>query len=115
MHPLQLLAILLGLAVTAVGIALLTRAVMRIVAVVRQGQAAVGRFDDPVQRTKTMLYEVFAHPRMLRKKWVAIAHWFTMISFGVLFLTLVTAYGQLFNPHFALPLIGHFPPFEWLT
>ena len=115
MHPLQLLSILLGLAVTAVGIALLTRAVMRIVAVVRQGQATVGRFDDPVQRTKTMLYEVFAHPRMLRKKWVAIAHWFTMISFGVLFLTLVTAYGQLFNPHFALPLIGHFPPFEWLT
>ncbi|WP_202876717.1 heterodisulfide reductase-related iron-sulfur binding cluster [Kytococcus schroeteri] len=115
MHPLQLLAILLGLAVTAVGIALLTRAVMRIVAVVRQGQAAVGRFDDPVQRTKTMLYEVFAHPRMLRKKWVAIAHWFTMISFGVLFLTLVNAYGQLFDARFALPLIGHFPPFEWLT
>ncbi|WP_374928413.1 heterodisulfide reductase-related iron-sulfur binding cluster [Kytococcus sedentarius] len=115
MHPLQIVAILLGLAATAVGIALLTRAVMRIVAVVRQGQAAVGRFDDPVQRTKTMLYEVFAHPRMLRKKWVAVAHWFTMISFGILFLTLVTAYGQLFNPHFALPLIGHFAPFEWVT
>ncbi|WP_462418671.1 heterodisulfide reductase-related iron-sulfur binding cluster [Kytococcus sp. Marseille-QA3725] len=115
MHPLQLLAILLGLAVTAVGIALLTRAVMRIVAVVRQGRATIGRFDDPGQRTVTMLREVFLHPRMLRKKWVAVAHWFTMISFGVLFLTLVTAYGQLFNPHFALPLIGHFPPFEWLT
>lgn len=115
MPPLQLLAIVLGLAVTAVGVALLVRAVMRIVAVVRQGRAAVGRFDDPAQRTKTMLYEVFAHPRMLRKKWVAVAHWFTMISFGMLFLTLVNAYGQLFDARFALPLIGHFPPFEWLT
>lgn len=115
MHPLQLLTILVCLAITIAGIALLTRAVMRILAVVRQGQAAVGRFDDPVQRTTTMFREVLLHPRMLRKKWVAIAHWFTMLSFGVLFLTLVTAYGQLFDPRFALPLLGHFPPFEWLT
>ena len=31
-----------------------------------------------------------------------------MVSFGLLFLTLLTAYGQLFSPSFALPLIGHF-------
>ena len=36
-----------------------------------------------------------------------------MIGFGLLFLTLVTAFGQLFDAHFALPLIGHFFVFEW--
>jgi Fe-S oxidoreductase len=46
---------------------------------------------------------------------VAVAHWFVMISFGLLFLTLVTAYGQLLDPHFALPVIGHWAPYEWLT
>ena len=36
-----------------------------------------------------------------------------MVSFGVLFFSLVTAYGQVFDPHFALPLIGHFFLYEW--
>ena len=52
---------------------------------------------------------------MARLPVVAIAHWVTMVGFGYLFLTLVTAFGQLFEPSFALPLIGHFPPFEWIT
>ena len=30
-----------------------------------------------------------------------------------MFLTLVTAFGQLFDPHFALPVIGHWFVFEW--
>jgi Fe-S oxidoreductase len=32
-----------------------------------------------------------------------------------LFFTLVTAYGQVFDPEFALPLIGHWVVFEWLS
>ena len=51
---------------------------------------------------------------MARLPVVAIAR-VTMVGFGYLFLTLVTAFGQLFEPSFALPLIGHFPPFEWIT
>jgi Fe-S oxidoreductase len=35
-----------------------------------------------------------------------------MIGFGALFGTLVTAYGQVINPNFALPLIGHFVGYE---
>ena len=27
----------------------------------------------------------------------------------------MTAFGQLFDPHFALPLIGHFFLYEWVV
>ena len=50
---------------------------------------------------------------MSRLPVVAVAHWFTM-SFGVLFFTLVNAFGQLVDPDFALPLIGHFFLYEWI-
>ncbi len=46
---------------------------------------------------------------------IGFAHWFVMIGFVVLFGTLVTAYGQLINPEFALPVIGHLWPYEYFT
>ena len=51
---------------------------------------------------------------MSRLKVVAAAHWFTALSFIVLFATLVNAFFQLVQPDYRLPVIGHFPPFEWL-
>ena len=46
-------------------------------------------------------------------KWSAIgaAHWFVFIGFYGLFLTLVEAFGEVWNPAFHLPLIGEF--FLW--
>jgi len=38
-----------------------------------------------------------------------------MVGFGLLFFTLVTAYGQLFSADFAIPLIGRWWPFEFVT
>ena len=38
-----------------------------------------------------------------------------MVGFVVLFGTLVTAYGQLINPKFALPIIGHLWVYEYIT
>lgn len=38
-----------------------------------------------------------------------------MVGFGFLFFTLVTAYGQIFDPHFTLWLVGAFPPYEWVA
>ena len=35
------------------------------------------------------------------------------VAFGALFFTLVTAYGQLFDPRFVLPVIGHWKAYEW--
>jgi len=38
-----------------------------------------------------------------------------MIGFGALFGTLVTAYGQLLNPYFSLPFIGHWWVYEYFV
>ena len=38
-----------------------------------------------------------------------------MVSFPILFLTLVTGYAQLRVQTFTLPFLGHFAPWEWLT
>jgi len=111
---LQAVAITVSCAVTLVGLALFGRAVTRIVRVVRLGGPAHRR-DRPAARTATMLRETLLHDRMLQWTWVGAAHWFLMIGFGLLFATLVNAFGQLVDPHFMLPVIGHFPPFEWLT
>ena len=34
---------------------------------------------------------------------------------GALIFTLITAYAQLFNPRFALPIIGHWAPYQWAS
>ncbi|CAA9408464.1 MAG: Fe-S oxidoreductase [uncultured Nocardioides sp.] len=111
----QTLALVLSLTVTVVAVVLFTRTVGRLVSVLRLGQPAPGRTDQPGARTATMVKETLAHTRMLQWTRVGVAHWFLMIGFGLLFATLVNAYGQLFDAHFVLPVIGHFPPFEWLT
>ncbi|MGA8211312.1 MAG: heterodisulfide reductase-related iron-sulfur binding cluster [Nocardioidaceae bacterium] len=111
----QILAIVVSLAIAAVGVTLFVQAIRTIVATIRVGQPAVGRTDHPAARTVTMLRETLGHTRMLQWTAVGIGHWFVFVGFGLLFLTLVTAFGQLFDAHFALPLIGHFVLFEWAT
>ena len=114
MSALQIVAVVISLAVTLTGVALLARVVGHFVATFRLGQPAM-RTDQPAARTVTLVREFLGHTRMSRLPVVATAHWFTMISFGVLFFTLITAFGQLFSPPFALPVIGHWVPYEWVT
>src|SRR4051812_5405731 len=111
----QIIAIVVSLAIAVVGIALFIRAIRSIVATIRIGQPTVGRSDHKAARWANMLKETLGHTRMLQWTAVGIGHWFVFIGFGLLFLTLVTAFGQLFDAHFALPLIGHFFAFEWLS
>jgi Fe-S oxidoreductase len=110
----QIFAIVVSLTIAVVAIALFVRAIRSIVAVMRIGQPA-GRTDRPGRRTLTMLKESLLHTRMLQWHWVGAGHWFVFTGFGLLFFTLVTAFGQLFDADFALPLIGHFFLWEWLT
>ncbi|CAN5890338.1 heterodisulfide reductase-related iron-sulfur binding cluster [soil metagenome] len=111
----QVAAIVVCLAVTAVAIVLFARAATEIVRVVRLGQPAAGRTDRPAARTATMLTETLGHTRMLQWTLVGAVHWIVFVGFGFLFFTLVTAYGQLFDPAFALPVIGHWVVFDWVT
>ena len=107
--------IVISLAVTLVAVALFARAAARIVAVVRLGKPDPTRSGDAGERLRTMLRETLGHTRMLQRTKVGIAHWFVFVGFGALFFTLVTAYGQLFSPSFAIPVLGHWVVYEWAT
>ncbi|MBA8793413.1 Fe-S oxidoreductase [Friedmanniella endophytica] len=109
----QVVAVVIALAVSVVGVALFARAAASIVGVVRLGRPAPGRSDRPADRWKHLLAETIGHTRMLQWNAVGAAHWFVFVAFGALFLTLITAYGQLFDPAFALPVIGHWVVYEW--
>ena len=111
---LQVFAIAVASLVTLAAVALFVRTIVGFVAKFRLGQPA-SRSDEPGTRTLTLLREFLGHTRMARKPLVAVAHWGVMLGFLVLTTTLATAYGQLFDPYFTLPLIGHWPPFIWLA
>ncbi|MGH3383223.1 MAG: (Fe-S)-binding protein [Nocardioidaceae bacterium] len=111
----QTLAIVVSSVITVVAVALFAKAAGQIVGVVTIGQPVVGRTDQPRTRWATMLKETLGHTRMLQWSAVGAAHWFVFVGFGFLFFTLVTAYGQLVDPDFAIPLIGHWVVYEWVT
>jgi len=111
----QIVAIVVSLAIALVGIVLFVQAIRSILATIRIGQPTVGRSDHKAARWANMLTETLGHTRMLQWTAVGIGHWFVFVGFGLLFLTLVTAFGQLFVAHFALPLIGHWFLFEWVS
>ncbi|WP_289018222.1 (Fe-S)-binding protein [uncultured Ornithinimicrobium sp.] len=111
---LQVFAIVVAGLVTLAAVALFARTIVGFVAKFRLGQPEE-RTDEPGTRTLTLLREFLGHTRMARKPLVAVAHWGVMLGFLLLTTTLATAYGQLFDPSFALPLIGHWPPYIWLA
>jgi len=98
--------------ITIFALALLAVRVPQLVAIYRKGQPDPTRSNDRGARLKNMLHEVLSHTKMLNFTATGIAHWFVMIGFGALFGTLVTAYGQVLNSDFALPIIGHWVVYE---
>ncbi len=111
----MVVAVTLALAVSVLGVALFARAAASIVGVLRLGRPLVGRRDAPGARWRHLLAETFGHTRMLQWSRVGVAHWLVFLAFGGLLLTLVTAYGQLFDPRFALPVVGHWIVYAWAS
>ena len=109
----QVVAIVISLAITAVAVVLAVRAIRSMLAVIRLGRPAVGRSDRRGERWKGLVTETLGHTRMLQWQRVGVLHWFVMIGFITLSSLVATAYGQLFVPTFALPIIGHWIVFEW--
>ncbi|MEU3186615.1 (Fe-S)-binding protein [Streptomyces sp. NPDC006923] len=110
----QLAAIIVSLVLGVVGVALFGRAVAQIYRFVRLGQAvpAGARTDEPGRRTLTVAKEFLGHTRMNRWGVVGVAHWFVAVGFFTLVLTLVNAFGQLFQADWLLPVIGDWTPYE---
>ena len=98
--------------ITVFALVLLTVRVRYLIALYRKQQPDPTRSDNKSARFNNMLKEVLGHTKMLNFTGTGIAHWFVMIGFGALFGTLVTAYGQVLKPDFALPVIGHFVGYE---
>ncbi|MEU9110145.1 Fe-S oxidoreductase, partial [Streptomyces xanthophaeus] len=110
----QLAAIIVSLALEIVGFALLFRAVGQLVRYFSLGQSIPPgtRTNNPYQRSVTLVKEFLGHTRMNRWGISGVAHWFVAIGFYTLLITLVGATGQLFQPDWVLPFIGHWLPFE---
>ncbi|MDG4834628.1 (Fe-S)-binding protein [Solwaraspora sp. WMMD1047] len=106
MGSVQIVTTVLAAAVTAVAVWLATRAVLRMVAVIRLGQPDPTRFTDRGNRLRTMLTETLGHTRMLRWSVVGAAHWFVMVAFVVLSLLVLEAYFEVVSPTGGLPIIG---------
>ncbi|MGV8966846.1 MAG: (Fe-S)-binding protein [Cellulomonas sp.] len=113
MDILRGIAISLVVIGSVVGVAIFARGVLVIVRTVRIGRPAPERARPIGARTAIVFREVLGHERFKHRPEIKVAHWVVMVSFPVLFLTLLTGYGQVANPTYSLPVIGHFPPLEW--
>ncbi|MFZ2227675.1 MAG: (Fe-S)-binding protein [Candidatus Nanopelagicaceae bacterium] len=87
----------------------------KLLAIYRAGQPDPTRSEHRSSRLGHMLGEILGHTKMLNFTGTGIAHWVVMVGFGALFGTLITAYGQVLDPAFSLPFIGHFMPYEYFT
>ena len=109
----QLFAQIVSLAITVVAVAFTARAVTHILRVLRAGQPA-SRANDPAARTINMLKETLGHTRMLQWHWIGIMHWFIFAAFLVLSSAVMSAYFQLFDPKFEIPILGHSIVYQWV-
>ena len=112
---LQIVALALAVLATVVGVTVFVLGARAIVRTVAVGRPAPGRTAEPWRRTWLVLRLLLGHGRFQHRAGVKAAHWAVMLSFPILFLTLVSGYGQIVDPYYSLPLIGHWAPLEWLT
>jgi Fe-S oxidoreductase len=104
-----MLYIVLGVITTVfavVGIAMFAIGVRRMVRTLGLGRPIEAARKGPFGRRLTnTLVETLGHTRMLKWRWIGVAHWFVMVSFPALVFTVAEAHGEVWDPHFHLPLI----------
>src|SRR5262245_17557077 len=103
----MVLRLLIGVGAAVIAFAFAGRRVWWLYRLISSGQPANGRLDGVGDRLKAELGEVFGQRRLLRWSVPGLAHAFTFWGFVVLGLTIIEAYGALFDRNFAIPLIGH--------
>jgi Fe-S oxidoreductase len=109
MGPLQIVLGTISVLFLVVASVAAYRAVRAMVRIIRTGQPDGTRSGPIRTRLKTLLVESLGHTRMLKWSTIGVAHWFVFVGFYGLFLTLVEAFGEVWNPAFHLPLVGEFP------
>ncbi len=111
----NLLLAFISYAITLVALGLMAVRTRQLIGIYTKGAPDPTRSNDRGKRLRMAAGEIFGHTKMFNFTIVGFAHWFVMIGFGALLGTLITAYGQLINPEFALPIIGHLWPYEYFT
>jgi Fe-S oxidoreductase len=103
--------LIIGLAITVVGLAVAGRRVWWLQRLIRSGQPATGRIDDPAARLVAEAKEVPGQRKLLKWSVPGVAHFFTMWGFFILTFTIIEAWGALFDRDFAFWWFGRQP---WL-
>ncbi|MGI8799375.1 MAG: (Fe-S)-binding protein [Pseudonocardia sp.] len=98
--------LVIGLLMTALGVAVAARRGFWLYRLMRSGQPAPGRSDHLGERLKAQLVEVFGQSRLLRWTVPGVAHALTFWGFVLLLTVYIEAYGALFDEDFHIPLIG---------
>src|SRR5580698_10570287 len=103
------LRIAVGMALTALALAIAGRRFYWISRLIRSGQPAPGRTRNPRIRAEAELVEVGGQRKLLRWTVPGLAHAFTFWGFTILLFTIIEAYGDLFKRTFAIWGFGHNP------
>jgi Fe-S oxidoreductase len=99
--------IILGLGITVVCFAVAGRRFHWLSKLIRSGQPAKRPFQGYAKAAEAEVIEVAGQRKLLKWTIPGLAHFFTMWGFTVLLLTIIEAYGALFNRDFAIPFIGN--------
>ncbi len=100
---------------TVVGVGVFARGVARLVHAIRSGAPESGRWGPVGTRLWTAVKVTILHTTFKGRPVVRVAHWFVMVSFVGLLLTLASSFVQIFDPLFVLPVIGHTAWWKWFT
>ena len=117
MNAVQIVCVVIVVIATTIGIAVFARACFTIAARMAVGRAAAPERLRPVgKRLALTLGALVGHTAFKGRPFIKAAHWLVMVSFPLLFLTLVAGYGQVLGgAGFALPLIGHTAWWAWIV
>ena len=100
------LRLVLGLLLTVAAVAVAGRRVWWLTRLVRTGQPAPGRLAGAPARLRAEAAEVLGQRKLLTWSVPGVAHFLTFWGFVILGLTILEAWGALFDRDFHLPLIG---------
>jgi len=106
--------LVIGLALTVLVAAVAARRAWWLYRLISSGQSTRDRTDQLGARLRTQLVEVFGQRKLLKWSVPGLAHFFTFWAFVILLTVYIEAYGALFTPEFAIPLIGHWAALGFL-
>ncbi|MDK6230788.1 hypothetical protein, partial [Streptococcus agalactiae] len=79
---------------TVVGIGSFIRGLSQMVSIIAEGAPAPGRGKPLARRLWLAISKPLSHSAFKGRPFIKAAHWLVMVSFPLLFLTLVAGYGQ---------------------